>query len=734
MKKMRQAAEKRLGASYAEKARNRNLCWKLLNRLRSPSTSVAIDSETLLEHFEGIFFDRDEPLFFDLATLGIPRPVDFLPTQFSDVELVAALKKLNSQAAVGPQRISSAYIKSTFSTPESRVPLLQLMNRCFFEGKVPAAWGISEVFVLYKGKGDKKLPVNYRGINLNNDFLRLFERLLDARFTSWLAVEKPWGNQQFGFCSGVGTEDAALCLQTLAGLCAHVKGFPLFANFIDLQRAFPSMLRTQILKILHTVGVPHELVRAFAATFSGNSCRLRIGNSLTRSFPVNRGTKEGGINSPKIFNTVYATALNRLRVHEFPCEINQISQHSVYYLVFADDLVLLSGDTSRLQEVSNALTGALAPLGMTVNAGKTKWLAFLPEKISSSFVPYYPSLKLNGVSLENVESFRYLGFDFDWDLSKETHRDRREGLQSLAARLMGRLFRRLEVTNFKSLRAYYMTLVRSQLYSFAFSTFSEVEYERAQKIFIQNVFSLPASFPIHTSCFFLRIPSYAESLFEARVKFFSRLASSGSISSLAALVLDREELLPLRIGWNYELDQEVGKLLCIDDTDFTDLEEVADLRSKLVCEMRAQRVRCFEASASAFVLDFFPSAQISEEFASFLGNLPHEAVRILLIFFSNQFHYSYLRSTNTACPFCSGHLSSSHLFLCHHTPAPYNNWSALVVEFKEGKYWEAVDRIFLTLQRWAATCRKFTPGFEEKVMEYFQTTATLATSRRGLTL
>jgi hypothetical protein len=212
------------------------------------------------------------------------------------------------------------------------------------------------------------------------------------------------------------------------------------------------------------------------------------------------------------------------------------------------------------------------------------------------------------------------------------------------------------------------------------------------------------------------------------------LAHSGSISSLAALVLDREELLPLKMGWNYELDSIVESLTCLGDMDFMDAVEVAELRLKIGSELTARRVRRFETSASAFVLDFFPSAQISEDFASFLGDLPHESVRILLIFFSNQFHYTYLRSTNTACPFCSGHFSSTHFFLCSHTPAPFNDWSSLVAEFRENKYWEATDRIFLTLQRWVSTCRNFTPGFDEKVMDYFQSTAALAKNRRGLNL
>jgi hypothetical protein len=110
---------------------------------------------------------------------------------FTDEELVTALRDLNSQAAVGPQRVASKVIKSVFSRQRQRVPLLILMNRCFYEGRIPAAWGYSEIFVLYKGKGDRKMAVNYRGINLNNDFLRLFERLLDGRFAAWLRTNRP---------------------------------------------------------------------------------------------------------------------------------------------------------------------------------------------------------------------------------------------------------------------------------------------------------------------------------------------------------------------------------------------------------------------------------------------------------------------------------------------------------------------------------------------------------------
>jgi hypothetical protein len=184
-----------------------------MKKLRQLSHAVAIDSETLIRHFLSIFYDPSKPLFFTPELLGINPPTDFELVLFSYQELVSALSALNSQAAVGPQHVASRYLKSVFHDERTRVVLLALMNMCFYQGRIPACWGESEVFILYKGKGKVTDPINYRGINLNDDFLRIYKRLLDSRMMHWLREHKPGGPQQFGFTEGVGTEDAFLCLE-----------------------------------------------------------------------------------------------------------------------------------------------------------------------------------------------------------------------------------------------------------------------------------------------------------------------------------------------------------------------------------------------------------------------------------------------------------------------------------------------------------------------------------------
>jgi hypothetical protein len=252
----RRVAERRIGAHLARKAKGRFACWDLIKKLRNPTQTVAIDAFTLSAHFESVFHSTDDPLILSLDQLGLLPPQDFSVVPFTDDELTAALKALNANAATGPQKISSRYLKDVFASPESRVSLLLLMNICFDTGQVPKSWGYSEVFILYKGKGLRILPTNYRGINLNNDFLRIYERLLQARFNDWIRENRPWGPMQFGFTPGVSTVDAFLCLQTLTRVFTNVLKVPCYANLLDLKKAFPSINRAATLNALSDMGCP----------------------------------------------------------------------------------------------------------------------------------------------------------------------------------------------------------------------------------------------------------------------------------------------------------------------------------------------------------------------------------------------------------------------------------------------------------------------------------------------
>jgi hypothetical protein len=486
------------------------------------------------------------------------------------------------------------------------------------------------------------------------------------------------------------------------------------------------MLRSRALQILNDAGLPFELIRAFASTFSGNSCCLKINNKLTRVFMVNRGTKEGGINSPRIFNTVYSQILKRLSISQFPSSVAEFDPRKVYFLLFADDLVLLSGNLTALEEMTNALDLALEDVGMKINSGKCKWLAYLPQAVNyqTLMVPHQLAINHGGVFLDNVDEFKYLGFTTSFDLSHKKHIQSRVALLSLAARLTGRLMRSLQITNFRSLRAYFYSLVGSQLYSLSVVSFPELDYDRAIKQFLQECFTLPSSFPMLIAKLFIQIDDLVMQAFNARVNFFQRILSgTNSNASLAAMSMDRGALYGRDRGWSASFEGLLEGLVDFPSLDLSSITEIDDFRSDLRTALSRRRAQRFATSSSSFVAEIFPSLSIPLSFSQHLNDLPLESIRIILIFFANMFQFTYFRSANLTCPFCQSNLTSVHFFVCTRVHQNQTcNWSLFINDFHTEEYTNALDRLFLVLQRWTIITNRFQPSFLNHVEEYFAVT------------
>ncbi len=235
--------------------------------------------------------------------------------------------------------------------------------------------------------------------------------------------------------------------------------------------------------------------------------------------------------------------------------------NSVYYVVFADDLVLVGANLTRLEEETNKLDTELARLGMCINADKTKWMMFLPPFPTTIPAMESLQLRLGGVALEMVQEFTYLGFTLDCYASLDLHVRKREKLLLAAASISGKRMRQLEVSNLRSLRSYFYALVSSQLYGQSCASFSREGFEWAQKIFLHEAVNLPRSFPIIVACFLLGCDSLEAITLRARLRYLQHLVEGNRMkASLSAMLLDRLLLLPRRIGWTHDLGSVVPSL------------------------------------------------------------------------------------------------------------------------------------------------------------------------------
>ena len=105
----------------------------------------------------------------------------------------------------------------------------KLFNIIFDTGIVPDSWTLGDILPIYKNKGNKKSPENYRPITLLSCFGKLFTSILNNRITKYIDESHIIDANQAGFRKGFSTTDNFFILQNLieiskankSNLCFH---------------------------------------------------------------------------------------------------------------------------------------------------------------------------------------------------------------------------------------------------------------------------------------------------------------------------------------------------------------------------------------------------------------------------------------------------------------------------------------------------------------------------------
>ncbi|VDP18325.1 unnamed protein product [Schistosoma margrebowiei] len=178
----------------------------------------------------------------------------------------------------------------------------------------------------------------------------------------------------------------------------------LYINFIDYEKAFDSVDRRTFWKLLRHYGVPEKIVNIIRNSYDGLQCKVVHGGQLTDAFQVRTGVRQGCLLSPFLFVLVVDWII-KTATSEGKHGIQWTVQKQLDDLDFADDLALLSHTHERMQIKTASVAAVSASIGLSIHKGKTKVLKFKAE----NSIP----ITLDGKTLEDVESFTYLGSIID---------------------------------------------------------------------------------------------------------------------------------------------------------------------------------------------------------------------------------------------------------------------------------------------------------------------------------
>jgi hypothetical protein len=253
----------------------------------------------------------------------------------------------------------------TFTADVAFEFLFNLLAMCLLLAFVPDQWREATFFALYKGAGDPCDPSNYRGIALTSSFAKLYERVLLHRLHCWLRNSRLWMLPQFGFRSRCSCMHAIFLLRTtVLDILRGGKG-PVFAAFVDLRKAFPSVGRDALFDRMLRLGIPYYLVAAIRSFYVSNVARLRIDNSLTKDFFVAIGVLEGSVLSPCLFGILFSVIWDLFPTTAFPTvRVRLYTLDSMWFIAYADDLVILTLSAEKLERTLNKMLAELRKLNL----------------------------------------------------------------------------------------------------------------------------------------------------------------------------------------------------------------------------------------------------------------------------------------------------------------------------------------------------------------------------------
>ena len=221
--------------------------------------------------------------------------------------------------------------------------------------------------------------------------------------------------------------------------------------FVDLQKAYDSVDRELLWKVLARAGVPEEMIAVIRQFHDGMKAQVRMDDGeLSDWFEVTQGLRQGCVLSPLLFNIFFAAATEVVLVRfseddKIPKDLVYLEEEAgvgagtplerarraVWGMLYADD----AGVVSRSQEgltrmMATIIVEVFGEFGLTVSEKKTKTLLMRArEKQPKKGGPPPPPLVIEaaGQKYAQTAQFRYLGglVNEDGELTQEiNHRSR----------------------------------------------------------------------------------------------------------------------------------------------------------------------------------------------------------------------------------------------------------------------------------------------------------------------
>ena len=283
-------------------------------------------------------------------------------------------------------------------------PLKILFNKSIQLGIVPHDWKIANVTPTYKNNRKPFNVESYRPICQTSPICKIFERIIRSKITLYLDEHGVITPEQHGFTKGRST--TTNLLSTLNDWTKAIdEKFNVDALYIDLAKAFDSVVHSKLLYKLSLLGLGGNLLKWFEMYLTGRSQQVKVNKAVTMPSEVISGIPQGTILGPFLFN-IY---INDLPSKTNSCKVTLYADDAKMYKTISneDDFQAFSQDIVNVEDFFNDWQ-------LNVNQNKCELLHLGHDNPKNNY-------EINGSSIPDKPIIRDLGVLLDEKLLCRNH-------------------------------------------------------------------------------------------------------------------------------------------------------------------------------------------------------------------------------------------------------------------------------------------------------------------------
>ena len=181
---------------------------------------------------------------------------------------------------------------------------------------------------------------------------------------------------QGAFTKGRRGTDHILVANTLIDQAKH-RGHPLYAAFIDLQKAYDSVCRPLLFRKMVICGLGPKFCKLVENTYAQTSAQIKVGSTLGRPFTSNVGLRQGDPLSPLLFNLFIADIIF---IFKTGCDPPKLLDLPIPSIQFADDICNFSTSAKGIKQSINTTIQYCHANRLWVNISKSCYSIFNSPK------------------------------------------------------------------------------------------------------------------------------------------------------------------------------------------------------------------------------------------------------------------------------------------------------------------------------------------------------------------